>query len=83
MNDETQGEGTEAGHEVWIFFLSLLALGWGIFALPGERIFESFFARRALELTERFKILRYQSNSTRSFILKTENNIRLKTCRSV
>ena len=82
MNDETQGEEREAGHEVWIQ-LSLLTLGWGIFALPGERIFESFFARRALGSTERFKILRYQSNSTRSFIFKTENKIRLKTCSSV
>ena len=27
----------------------LLALGWGIFTLPGERIFESFFARGALD----------------------------------
>ena len=29
------------------------------------------------------KILRYQSNSTTSFIFKTENNVTLKTCSSV
>ena len=43
----------------------LVGLGVGhlnVLVLPGEEIFESFFARRALGSIARFNILQYQSN---------------------